>query len=205
MEVFKNIIFDMGEVLMGYRWKYMLMDMGLSEEKALEVGHKIFDEGKDLWHIFDLADRTDKELIEEYKRRFPEDGKIIEFFITHGEYMHTPRPEIWELVHELKEKGYGIYLLSNYPESLFRKHTQYCDFMDDLDGMVISYEIHRAKPDPAIYEELCEKYGLKKEECIFFDDRKENVEGAVSFGMQSKQVLSREWLADELERILNES
>lgn len=198
----KNIVFDMGEVLLGYRWEAMLQDYGLSREKALEVGYQMFDEGKDLWHIFDLADRSDQALIEEYQRRFPENGKYIAWFIRHGEYMHTPRPEIWEMVHALKEKGYGIYLLSNYPESLFKKHTQYCDFMEDLDGMMVSYMIHAAKPDPEIFQALCDRYGLKKEQCLFFDDRAENAEGARAFGMQAEQVVSRAWLAARLTVLL---
>lgn len=205
MSEIRNIVFDMGEVLMGYRWEAMLQDYGLSREKALEVGHQMFDEGRDLWHIFDLADRTDQELIEEYQRRFPENGKYIAWFIRHGEYMHTPRPEIWEMVHGLKEKGYGIYLLSNYPESLFKKHTQYCDFMEDLDGMMVSYMIHIAKPDPRIFQALCDRYGLKKEQCLFFDDRAENVEGARGFGMQAEQVVSRAWLATRLTTLLQAS
>ena len=31
MEQIKNIIFDVGDVLLSYRWKYMLMDYGLTE------------------------------------------------------------------------------------------------------------------------------------------------------------------------------
>ena len=43
MEQIKNIIFDVGDVLLSYRWKYMLMDYGLSEEEAVRIGTEMLD------------------------------------------------------------------------------------------------------------------------------------------------------------------
>lgn len=201
----KNIIFDVGNVLMEYRWRDMLQDIGLSPEEALRVGREMFNDPDGLWHTFDLATMTEEEIVEAYERKYPADAWAIRFFITHGEYMHVPRPEIWERVHALKEAGYHIYILSNYPEKLFKKHTEYCDFMQDLDGLVVSYMLNIAKPDPAIYRALLERYGLAAEECLFFDDREENVEGARAVGMQSTPVTGRKMLAEALDEILRRS
>lgn len=95
-----------------------------------------------------------------------------------------------------------MYLLSNYSEELFKKHTEYADFMNDIDGLIVSYMVHKAKPDPAIYAALCEKYELNPSECLFFDDRLENVQAAISYGMQAKRVLSKEGLVEDLEKIV---
>lgn len=54
-----------------------------------------------------------------------------------------------------------------------------------LEGQVISSEEKIIKPDRAIYERFCQKYNLKPEECLFADDRIENVEAAQRFGMQT--------------------
>ena len=105
-----------------------------------------------------------------------------------------------DVYNALKEKGYKIYILSNYPESLFKKHTEYADFMDDIDGLMVSYMIHKAKPDDAIYKALCDKYNLDKNESIFFDDREENVEGAMEFGIKAVRILSEQVLLDELDK-----
>ena len=75
--------------------------------------------------------------------------------------------------------------------------------MNDIDGLVVSYMVHKVKPDQAIYEALCEKYRLKPCECLFFDDRLENVQAAVNYGMQAKQVVSKEGLVEDLEKILH--
>ena len=74
--------------------------------------------------------------------------------------------------------------------------------MNDIDGLIVSYMVHKAEPDPAIYAALCEKYELNPSECLFFDDRLENVQAAISYGMQAKRVLSKEGLVEDLEKIV---
>lgn len=200
----KNIVFDVGDVLLDYRWKEMLMDFGLSEADAIRVGRALFDDEDNLWKNYDLGTMTEEEIIQAYCKKYPGDAEAIRWFVTHGEYMHVPRPAIWKLVHELKEAGYHLYILSNYPEKLFRKHTEYADFMAEMDGIMVSYMINKAKPDAAIYEALCEKYSLVREECLFFDDREENVRGAIAVGMAAKRVLSAAGLKKDLEELLGQ-
>ena len=198
----KNIIFDVGDVLLDYRWQQMLMDYGLDESEAYRVGRELFDDPVGLWHEFDLGVKSQEEIIQEFEQKHPKDAEVIRWFISHGEYMHVARPAIWKLVHQLKEAGYHLYILSNYPEILFKKHTQYADFMDDMEGMVVSYMLHVGKPERIVYQTLCDRYGLNKEECLFFDDRAENVQGAIDFGMRAKRVLSAKGLAVDLEELL---
>ena len=198
----KNIIFDVGDVLLDYRWQQMLMDYGLDESEAYRVGRELFDDPDGLWHEYDLAVKSQEEIIQEFEQKHPKDAEVIRWFISHGEYMHVARPAIWKLVHQLKEAGYHLYILSNYPELLFKKHTQYADFMDDMEGMVVSYMLHVGKPERVVYQTLCDRYGLNKEECLFFDDRAENVQGAIDFGMRAKRVLSAKGLAADLEELL---
>ena len=199
-DMIKNLIFDVGGVLFDYRWKEMFMDYGLDEDNAIRVGTQMFNDPDRTWDIFDLGIKSDEEIADIFCKKYPGDEDVIRWFIRHGEYMQVPRPKVWKKVHELKQKGYKIYILSNYPESLFKKHTEYADFMDDIDGLMVSYMIHKAKPAEDIYKALCDKYGLVRSESIFFDDRSENVEGAVKFGMKSVKILSEQVLLDELDR-----
>ncbi|RHT91096.1 HAD family phosphatase [Clostridium sp. AM27-31LB] len=199
-DMIKNLIFDVGGVLFDYRWKEMFMDYGLDEDNAIRVGTQMFNDPDRTWDIFDLGIKSDEEITDIFCKKYPGDEDVIRWFIRHGEYMQVPRPKVWKKVHELKQKGYKIYILSNYPESLFKKHTEYADFMDDIDGLMVSYMIHKAKPAEDIYKALCDKYGLDRSESIFFDDRSENVEGAIKFGMKSVKILSEQVLLDELDR-----
>lgn len=192
MKKYKNIVFDVGGVLLEYRWRAMFTDYGLSLDEADRIGHEMFECPEKIWSRFDLGIETDEEIIEDFEKIYPSDKKPIRWFIEHGEYMHTPRPKVWDMVHRLKEVGYHLYILSNYPETLFHKHTEYADFMKDMDGMMVSYMIHKAKPGREIYESLCEKYSLDPADSIFFDDRAENVQGAIDFGMDSERVTDEE-------------
>lgn len=196
IEKIKNIIFDVGDVLLEYRWRDMLTDYGLSLEEAERLGQTMFSDP--LWRLWDMGTVPDEEIIREYGQRYPGDGEIIRWFMTHGEYMHVRRPLVWEQVHRLKEKGYGIYILSNYSESLFRKHTEGASFLEDADGAVVSYQIHIAKPSEGIYRYLLQKYHLLAQECLFFDDREENTQAARDLGIEAVTVLSQTQLLQEL-------
>lgn len=196
----KNIILDIGDVLLEYRWHDMLTDYGLTDEDAEKVGTLMFSDN--LWHELDLAVMTYDEIVRQYTDNYPEYADTIQWFLSHGEFMHVKREDVWEKVHKLKEKGYKIYILSNYSENLFTKHTSDAPFIELADGVVVSYQIHLTKPDERIYRYLLDKYNLKAEECLFFDDRQENTEGAIKLGINAITVTSKELLLEELDKIL---
>ena len=201
MKQYRNLVFDVGGVLLGYRWKDMLtVDYGMSPERRDAFAWKIFSDP--LWKEFDLENRPYDDVVEDYVRKYPSEEADIRWFFTHTELMHVGRPRIWELLRQLKEAGYRIYLLSNYSSVLFRNHTAGAPFLDWLDGKVVSCEVHVIKPDPAIYRALYERCGLDPAESLFFDDRQENVDGSIACGMDACRVLSEEQLAEELEELL---
>lgn len=197
----KNIIFDVGEVLLDYRWKDMLMiDHGMAEADAERVGKEVFNHP--LWAKFDSGDITLKELVTAYGKAYPTDQTDIRWFLEHSERMPVPRKTVWDKIPRLKEKGYKIYLLSNYSQELFEKHTKNADFMNQIDGRLVSYEVHKIKPDPEIYRCLLERYHLKPEECIFFDDRKENADAATKLGIFGVHVVGVSILLEEINKLL---
>lgn len=198
----KNIIFDVGSVLIGFRWKDMCRDNGWDEERTDIVGRGLF--LSPLWPDFDAGLITSEDLVRDFAKDRPDMEEDARWFIHSGKRMIVERPKIWALVKKLKEKGYGIYLLSNYSQELFGVHTEGLEFMDFIDGGVISYQIHEIKPRPAIYNYLMKKYGLRAEECIFFDDRPENTEAARKLGMEAVTVVdgSEMLLEEELKKLL---
>ena len=200
----QNLIFDVGDVLLEYRWFEMLTkDYGLSDTEARRIGGEMFD--NEIWVLgLDGGRLTLDEAIHEYEKKYPDDVEVIRWFLQNGEQMAVRRPEIWKKVAALKEKGYRIYLLSNYSDELFRIHTKGAEFLNVLDGGIVSYQVHALKPDREIYQILLGKYGLQADECLFFDDRAENVEGARTLGIQAVQVTSREMLNATLDKMLTE-
>lgn len=200
----KNIIFDVGSVLVGYRWLDMCLDAGWEKEKAEKIGGEFFE--SPLWPDFDAGLVDSEKLVGNVAKKYPEWEEDARWFITSGKRMIVERPKVWEAVRKLKEKGFKLYLLSNYSGELFRIHTDGLPFMDLVDGGVVSYQIHQIKPYPAIYRHLMQKYRLKPEDCLFFDDRPENTAAARKLGMEAVTVEggSEELLLRELMKLLEE-
>ena len=196
----KNLIFDVGDVLIGYRWKEMLTDdFGLSVEKAEQMGGRVYEDP--MWDDFDRGIIPIDELVDHYCELYPEDAGLIRRLFYDNDLMTVNRERVWERLKELKEKGYKIYILSNYSEYLFKYHTDHLPFRKILDGGVVSYQVRMIKPEPEIYTYLIEKYDLDPGECIFYDDRPENVKGAESVGIESHIVTSEEALLKYLEKL----
>lgn len=196
----KNVIFDIGEILLGYRWRELLEMSGLSPDEGARVAAEIFDDA--IWHNLDAGNVMLTEAKSLYREKYPSDADNIDFFLSHPEKMPIERPEIWEYLPKLKEKGYMIYVLSNYSKELFELHAGGAGFWPIVDGAVISYQVHVCKPDEAIYRALLDKYSLNPTESIFFDDRAENVEGAKRCQIEGVWIRSKEMLIEELNKLL---
>lgn len=196
----KNLIFDVGNVLFEYRWYQMLLDYGLTEEEAKVAAPLIFD--NELWKEFDLGNLKFQDIVDSYCRELPQYERLLRWFFGNLELMHIGRTDVWKKVHTLKQKGYRIYLLSNYSAEFFDAHTKDASFMDGLDGRVVSYEVHLLKPDAAIYKCLLDKYDLKADESVFFDDRPENTEAAEKLGIKSYTITSKEYLLSLLDEYI---
>ncbi len=198
--VIRNLIFDLGNVLVSYRWKAVLTDdFGIEEAHAEEIGHRMFDDP--IWKDYDRGTVDTEGLIKHYGSLYPEDTDTIRRMLYEGERMMVPRERLWKKIEELKERGFRLYILSNYSRFLFDKHTEPIPFMDKLDGMIVSCDVHKMKPEPEIYETLLEKYGLNPEESLFFDDLEENVFAARDIGIEAVQVTLEEMLIAELDRL----
>ena len=105
------------------------------------------------------------------------------------DWMHILRPRLrmLELVRRLKNHGYCVYYLSNIPQDVLELLTER-GVLTQFDGGVASCEVQVNKPDPQIYKALLKKYQLKASECIFIDDRLENVQAAFALGFAGIQM-----------------
>lgn len=198
----KNVIFDIGGVLLEYRWLDMLTcDYGMDKSIALKFGENMF--GDPLWSSMDLGNISVDEAVEQYGIKYPDYQKDIKWFLNNAEKMRINRTRIWDMFPKIKEAGYNIYILSNYSNELLEIHTKGASFWNYVDGEVISYQIHKIKPSVEIYRFLLEKYSLIPSECIFFDDRPENVQGAINESINAALVTSEEFLAEEIGKLID--
>ncbi len=196
----KNVIFDVGRVLIDFRWDKMLEERGMSPEEIKAFGKKVFE--SPYWILMDYGTEFEEDVIRGLGQIYPEDAEMIRWFLEHADEMPVMRPKVYEKIHELKAAGYRLYILSNYAKSLYEKHTAKADFKDDIDGFLISYMVHMVKPERRIYEELLRRFDLKAEECVFFDDRPDNTNGAIACGIDAVIVESEEQLLRKLDELI---
>jgi 2-haloacid dehalogenase len=88
------------------------------------------------------------------------------------------------LVLNLKERGYRVLALSNWSSETFPVAQSRYPILDEFEGIVVSGREGMIKPDPAIYQLLCARYGVIPDRVVFIDDNLRNVEGAQAIGMQ---------------------
>ena len=92
------------------------------------------------------------------------------------------------LLERLKQEGYRLFGLTNWCSKVHVTMKQYPIF-ELLEGRLVSSEEHLIKPERAIYERMCEKFALKPEECVFADDRMDNIEAARAYGREIADAL----------------
>ena len=179
--MYKNIIFDLGGVMVDFDPKTYLVDRFCNAEVEEQVSQLTFESEE--WKLLDAGLITRSEANLRMLARAKEYGRAFEVQGVLDDWMHIlrPRRRMQELVRKLKSRGYCVYYLSNIPEDVLDFLTER-DLKGLFDGGVASCEVHINKPDPRIYKALLAKYQLKAGESVFIDDRLENVQAAFRLG-----------------------
>ena len=178
----RNIVFDMGNVLIHWRPALFVERMAIPEEDRPALLREVF--GSVEWIQMDRGTLSFEEGLAAICRRLPERlrGPARELTLDWWRHWLLPVEGMAELVRELKALEYGVYLLSNAKEDL----PQYFDRIpgsECFDGRIVSADWKLLKPQPEIYRTLLREYNLQAEECFFIDDLNINIEGAWFVGM----------------------
>ena len=108
-------------------------------------------------------------------------------------------PVMMEWVRALRRGGLKIAVLSNMPIEISAYMRQYAPWFRDFDYVCFSAEVQLAKPDAAIFHACLEVVHSRPEECLFIDDRAENVEAARALGMHALKFVSVQELARDVQ------
>lgn len=177
----KNIILDMGNVLLDYNPNVILDKVcDTAEEKTLIYKELFLGEE---WIMGDYGRITNSERYDRVKERLPKELHCkLKQCVENWDICMVPIKGAQEFCKYVKEKGYGVYVLSNACSKFYEYFPKHYD-LEFFDGVVVSSDVHIIKPDIEIYKYLLDKYGLHAKECLFIDDREENVNGAICAGM----------------------
>ena len=183
MAKIKHLIFDMGNVLMRYDPEIPLKKFVKTEQARNLIRRELF-EGPE-WVEADRGMISEEEMYESVARRIPEKyHEELKKCVYEWIICMKPLEKSVKLCEDARKWGYQTYVLSNAAQSFYEYFPKFYR-MEDFDGVVVSSDVHLIKPDVRIYAYLLEKYHLNPEECLFLDDREDNVEAARKAGMQS--------------------
>lgn len=178
----RAILFDMGNVLIRFDRDYFITRLGITGQDKALLMREVFQSVE--WVQMDHGTIREPEALERICARLPHRlhdaaGKLVSFW----DRPILPIEGMPELVRELKEKGYRLYLLSN---ASLRQHDYWprVPAWECFDGKVISADEKVMKPDHQYYRIALERFGLKPEECFFVDDSPPNIEGAMCCGIR---------------------
>lgn len=181
----KNIVLDMGNVLLDFNPGFVVDQFCSSDEEKETIVRELFNGPE--WALGDKGVIKDSERFDLVKVRVPEEyHEALKKCADNWDICMVPLEGAKDFIDFVKAKGYGVYVLSNASELFYEYFVRFLP-LDYFNGVFVSSDYLMLKPDLEIYETFLDKYGLKAEECLFIDDRIDNVNGAEKAGFNTFQ------------------
>jgi len=178
----KNIIFDFGNVFMEWNPRRIFQQIIPEQEIAnfmQTVWHDEWNGNLDSGMSFVENERI-------LLAKYPQHKEYITYFHQHWyDSLSEENQESIALLTDIQRAGYATYGLSNWSAETFPPTMKAHPFFETLKGIVISGNERVCKPNPKIYQILMERYRLLPEECVFIDDRQENLNTAQQLGIET--------------------
>ena len=177
----KNIIFDIGRVLVDFDPDGIMTDLHIDTKTQNELNRIMFHNV--LWNEFDRSVLNSDQILDRFKELSPDNAELITKVFSNVGNMIRLREYVMPWLRDLKRRGYHLFILSNYAEYTYGLTHEKLKFLDLMDGILFSYQCKLIKPEPGIYQELLTRFHLDPSECIFIDDKEENIEGGQALGI----------------------
>jgi len=197
----KGIIFDWGGVVI--EWDDKKTYRYISERFNLDFDYTKWKIEYELLKDVQTGKIDEKEMWNRFfssvNMKLPEDYETL-WVKKFAEYWNV-NEEVIDIVKSLKKRGYKTALLSNVEPS----HADYGKkqgIFRHFSPVILSYEIGLRKPDDRIYMLTLDKLGLKREECVYVDDREENLKPARRLGIHTILSKNTKQLRKDLSKVL---
>lgn len=192
----KNVVFDIGNVLLKYNPLDFLYEMIPEEQLVNRIYEEVFRSRE--WLMLDRGVITRDEAINVMCNRDMGNSSIIKKVMEGWQEILKPIDGTVNILYELKKSGYKVFYLSNFHHLAHEYILKKYEFFNVFDGSVLSYKEKLLKPERDIYMKLSEAYGIKPEESVFIDDMPENIEGAEEVGLNAIQFINPDDLREKL-------
>ena len=194
----KNIIFDLGGVLIGWSPKNVYRRVFKTEE---EVDWFLTNICTMDWNEQQDGGKMIAEATAELIAQHPKWKREIEIYYERWHEMLTgPIYGTVEILQNLERlDDHKLFALTNWSAELFPYARKHYHFLNGFRGIVVSGVENLKKPDPAIYQLILDRYELKAEECVFIDDNIRNIHAAHKMGIHAVHFSSPSTLRSELQ------
>lgn len=179
----RNIVFDMGGVCIRFDPRAFIRRFGVSPEDEEILINEVYRSIE--WAMMDRGRLQDEEAAKILSERLPARlSDTVHKLVTNWDRPILPIDGMEELVRELKENGYHLFLLSN-ASTRQPEYWKKVPFADCFEDTLISANVKLVKPMPEIYLEAYDRFHILPQESIFIDDTPANCEASQYTGMKA--------------------
>ena len=189
---YKNILFDMGNVLVTYNSEWVIRQYTEDEELIREVKNIVFNSQE--WFLLDAGLIEEEKAERNWMERLSSDkARELAHLSFQNWHLYNMKviPGTAEMIRALKENGKEIYLLSNASMRLLSIYKEVIPAVECFSGIFYSAAHKCVKPQDIIYERFLKEYSLKPSDCFFIDDLEENISAAKAVGISGAVMKSR--------------
>ena len=189
---YKNILFDMGNVLVSYNPEWVIRHYTEDEELIREVKNIVFYSQE--WVLLDAGLIEEEKAERNWMERLSSDkARELAHLSFQNWHLYNMKviPGTAEIIRALKENGKEIYLLSNASMRLLSIYKEVIPAVECFSGIFYSAAHKCVKPQDIIYERFLKEYSLKPSDCFFIDDLEENISAAKAVGISGAVMKSR--------------
>ena len=202
MDTIKNVVFDFGGVLLDWNPRYFYKSIFNDDQKMEYFLQNI---ATSTWNAQMDKGRSFEECMKELAEQYPEYKDPIMLYRKGWETMLKGPIESGMRVLDavMNAKKFKVYGLTNWSAETFPGTFNKYKFLQKFEGIVVSGEEQMIKPEKGIYLTLIERYNLVPEETFFMDDNIQNVETALSRGINAVQFTGTDKNLEQIAKILN--
>ena len=202
MDTIKNVVFDFGGVLLDWNPRYFYKSIFNDDQKMEYFLQNI---ATSTWNAQMDKGRSFEECMKELAEQYPEYKDPIMLYRKGWETMLKGPSESGMRVLDavMNAQKFKVYGLTNWSAETFPGTFNKYKFLQKFEGIVVSGEEQMIKPEKGIYLTLIERYNLVPEETFFMDDNIQNVETALSRGINAVQFTGTDKNLEQIAKILN--
>ena len=176
------VVFDVGRVL--YQWQLSHLFERIVDDPA-RLDFLLSEVVTEEWHFEHDRGRALADMVPERIALYPEyEAEIRAYATRFNDTIPGPVLGSIELVERLAARDVPLYAITNFGAEFWAGFRPTAPVFDRFREIVVSGEEKLVKPDPAIFELACKRFGHAAEAMLFIDDNAANIAAARTLGWQ---------------------